>query len=119
MLIKITCFFEPQEVEINIEPTDKVERMKELAAEKVDFPVEDILLIWSHKYMEDGKTAKYYKLQEGSKVHLVLRQFENSFIYKEAPTKAPTKKYTKGRAKGPRSEYNLRSKASKRVTSQK
>uniref|UniRef100_A0A8C5Y756 Ubiquitin-like domain-containing protein n=1 Tax=Microcebus murinus TaxID=30608 RepID=A0A8C5Y756_MICMU len=59
MLIKVKTLT-GKEIEIDIEPTDKVERIKERR------------LIYSGKRMNDEKTAADYKILGGSVLHLVL-----------------------------------------------
>ncbi|KAJ8975422.1 hypothetical protein NQ317_018931 [Molorchus minor] len=56
MLIKVKTLT-GKEIEIDIEPTDKVERIKERVEEK---------------RRNDEKTAQDYKVQGGSVLHLVL-----------------------------------------------
>ncbi|XP_059094560.1 NEDD8-like [Tigriopus californicus] len=61
-----------KEIEIDIEPTDKVERYKERVEEKEGIPPPQQRLIFSGKQMNDEKTAADYKVQGGSVLHLVL-----------------------------------------------
>ncbi|XP_054011034.1 NEDD8 [Hylaeus anthracinus] len=60
------------QIEIDIEPTDKVERIKERVEEKEGIPPPQQRLIFSGKQMNDEKTAHDYKVQGGSVLHLVL-----------------------------------------------
>ncbi|XP_064398251.1 NEDD8 isoform X1 [Halichondria panicea] len=88
MLIKVKTLT-GKEIDIDIEPTDKVERIKERVEEKEGIPPPQqrsvyyyhILLcdcfslyrlIFSGKQMNDEKTAADYKIQGGSVLHLVL-----------------------------------------------
>uniref|UniRef100_A0A8C9H8N3 Ubiquitin-like protein NEDD8 n=1 Tax=Piliocolobus tephrosceles TaxID=591936 RepID=A0A8C9H8N3_9PRIM len=61
-----------KEIEIDIEPTDKVERIKERVEEKEGIPPQQQRLIYSGKQMNDEKTAADYKILGGSVLHLVL-----------------------------------------------
>lgn len=61
-----------KEIEIDIEPTDKVERIKERVEEKEGIPPPQQRLIFSGKQMNDEKTAADYKVTGGSVLHLVL-----------------------------------------------
>lgn len=83
-----------KEIEIDIEPTDKVDRIKERVEEKEGIPPQQQRLIFSGKqmyvavltltwifsrikfllfcYRNDDKTASDYKVQGGSVLHLVL-----------------------------------------------
>uniref|UniRef100_A0A3B3IPE6 Ubiquitin-like protein NEDD8 n=1 Tax=Oryzias latipes TaxID=8090 RepID=A0A3B3IPE6_ORYLA len=70
MYIKLTLT--GKEIEIDIEPTDKVERIKERVEEKEGIPPQQQRLIYSGKQMNDEKTAADYKIQGGSVLHLVL-----------------------------------------------
>merc|ERR1711974_284864 len=71
MLIKLKTLT-GKEIEIDIEPTDKVERIKERVEEKEGIPPPQQRLIFSGKQMNDEKTAADYKVQGGSVLHLVL-----------------------------------------------
>uniref|UniRef100_A0A674NFJ6 Ubiquitin-like protein NEDD8 n=1 Tax=Takifugu rubripes TaxID=31033 RepID=A0A674NFJ6_TAKRU len=72
MLGKNTSTLTGKEIEIDIEPTDKVERIKERVEEKEGIPPQQQRLIYSGKQMNDEKTAADYKIQGGSVLHLVL-----------------------------------------------
>jgi len=71
MLIKVKTLT-GKEIEIDIEPTDKVERIKERVEEKEGIPPPQQRLIFSGKQMNDEKIAADYKVQGGSVLHLVL-----------------------------------------------
>jgi len=71
MLIKVKTLT-GKEIEIDIEPTDKVERIKERVEEKEGIPPPQQRLIFSGKQMNDEKIASDYKVQGGSVLHLVL-----------------------------------------------
>ena len=71
MLIKVKTLT-GKEIEIDIEPTDKVERIKERVEEKEGIPPPQQRLIFSGKQMNDERTAADYKVQGGSVLHLVL-----------------------------------------------
>ncbi|KAL4657200.1 NEDD8-like [Arapaima gigas] len=68
MLIKVKTLT-GKEIEIDIEPTDKVERIKERVEEKEGIPPQQQRLIYSGKQMNDEKTAADYKIQGGSDNH--------------------------------------------------
>uniref|UniRef100_A0AAY4B205 Ubiquitin-like protein NEDD8 n=1 Tax=Denticeps clupeoides TaxID=299321 RepID=A0AAY4B205_9TELE len=78
MLIKVKTLT-GKEIEIDIEPTDKVKKtqnsfqsIKERVEEKEGIPPQQQRLIYSGKQMNDEKTAADYKIQGGSVLHLVL-----------------------------------------------
>merc|ERR1711941_126901 len=71
MLIKVKTLT-GKEIEIDIEPSDKVERIKERVEEKEGIPPPQQRLIFSGKQMSDEKTATDYKVVGGSVLHLVL-----------------------------------------------
>ena len=71
MLIKVKTLT-GKEIEIDIEPTDKVERIKERVEEKEGIPPPQQRLVFSGKSMNDDKTASDYKVTGGSVIHLVL-----------------------------------------------
>ncbi|KAL1427257.1 hypothetical protein MTO96_017549 [Rhipicephalus appendiculatus] len=61
MLIKVKTLT-GKEIEIDIEPTDRVERIKERVEEKEGIPPAQQRLIFSGKQMNDDKTAADYKV---------------------------------------------------------
>eukprot|EP01025_Chloroclados_australasicus_P047453 TRINITY_DN531_c0_g3_i1.p1 TRINITY_DN531_c0_g3~~TRINITY_DN531_c0_g3_i1.p1 ORF type:complete len:231 (-),score=38.60 TRINITY_DN531_c0_g3_i1:341-1033(-) len=61
-----------REIEIDIEPTDTVERIKERVEEKEGIPPVQQRLIFAGKQMNDDKMAKDYNIEGGSVLHLVL-----------------------------------------------
>ncbi|UYV71771.1 NEDD8 [Cordylochernes scorpioides] len=65
MLIKVKTLT-GKEIEIDIEPTDKVERIKERVEEKEGIPPAQQRLIFSGKQMNDDKTTADYKVTGGS-----------------------------------------------------
>lgn len=71
MLIKVKTLT-GKEIELDIEPTDKVDRIKEKVEEKEGIPPPQQRLIFAGKQMNDDKTAQDYKIQGGSVLHLVL-----------------------------------------------
>ncbi|CAI5439233.1 unnamed protein product [Caenorhabditis angaria] len=71
MLIKVKTLT-GKEIELDIEPNDRVERIKEKVEEKEGIPPPQQRLIFSGKQMNDDKTATDYKVVGGSVLHLVL-----------------------------------------------
>eukprot|EP00191_Tetraselmis_sp_GSL018_P021033 CAMPEP_0177580074 /NCGR_PEP_ID=MMETSP0419_2-20121207/1346_1 /TAXON_ID=582737 /ORGANISM="Tetraselmis sp., Strain GSL018" /LENGTH=78 /DNA_ID=CAMNT_0019068877 /DNA_START=105 /DNA_END=341 /DNA_ORIENTATION=+ len=71
MMIKVRTLT-GREIEIDIEPTDTVDRIKERVEEKEGIPPVQQRLIFSGKQMNDEKTAKDYNIEGGSVLHLVL-----------------------------------------------
>lgn len=71
MLIKVRTLT-GKEIELDIEPTDKVQTIKERVEEKEGIPPVQQRLIFSGKQMADDKTATDYSLEGGATLHLVL-----------------------------------------------
>ena len=71
MLIKVKTLT-GKEIELDIEPNDKVERIKEKVEEKEGIPPPQQRLIFGGKQMNDEKSAADYKIVGGSVLHLVL-----------------------------------------------
>ncbi|KAI6645729.1 polyprotein [Oopsacas minuta] len=71
MLIKVKTLT-GKEIELDIEPNDKVERIKEKVEEKEGIPPPQQRLIFGGKQMNDEKLASDYKIVGGSVLHLVL-----------------------------------------------
>ncbi|KAI8808844.1 ubiquitin [Cladochytrium replicatum] len=61
-----------KEIEIDIEPDDKVVRIKQRVEEKEGIPPEQQRLIFGGKQMNDDRTAQDYNIEGGSVLHLVL-----------------------------------------------
>ncbi|GMH07978.1 hypothetical protein Nepgr_009818 [Nepenthes gracilis] len=61
-----------KEIEIDIEPTDTIDRIKERVEEKEGIPPVQQRLIYAGKQLADDKTAKDYNIEGGSVLHLVL-----------------------------------------------
>ncbi|KYR01308.1 neddylin [Tieghemostelium lacteum] len=71
MLIKVKTLT-GKEIEIDIEVTDKIQRIKERVEEKEGIPPSQQRLIFGGKQMVDEKTAQDYSIEGGSVLHLVL-----------------------------------------------
>jgi len=71
MLIKVKTLT-GKEIEIDIDPNDKIDRIKERVEEKEGIPPPQQRLIFSGRQMADDKTAKEYNIEAGSVLHLVL-----------------------------------------------
>ncbi|KAI1721836.1 ubiquitin family domain-containing protein [Ditylenchus destructor] len=71
MLIKVKTLT-GKEIELDIEPNDRVDRIKEKVEEKEGIPPSQQRLIFAGKQMNDDKTASEYKVIGGSVLHLVL-----------------------------------------------
>ena len=71
MLIKVKTL-NGKEIELDIEPNDKVKRIKECVEEREGIPLPQQRLIFGGKQMNDEQTAQDYKVTEGSVLHLVL-----------------------------------------------
>jgi len=71
MLVKVKTLT-GKEIEIDIDPNDKIERIKERVEEKEGIPPPQQRLIFGGKQMADDKTAKDYNIDAGSVLHLVL-----------------------------------------------
>eukprot|EP00274_Cyanoptyche_gloeocystis_P004042 CAMPEP_0196652520 /NCGR_PEP_ID=MMETSP1086-20130531/1845_1 /TAXON_ID=77921 /ORGANISM="Cyanoptyche gloeocystis , Strain SAG4.97" /LENGTH=153 /DNA_ID=CAMNT_0041983117 /DNA_START=57 /DNA_END=518 /DNA_ORIENTATION=- len=61
-----------KEIEIDVDPTDTIERIKERVEEKEGIPPVQQRLIFGGKQMADDKTVSDYKIEGGSVLHLVL-----------------------------------------------
>ncbi|AEO70336.1 5d3fcbc0-69c4-4d7b-84b7-53a760de1076 [Thermothielavioides terrestris] len=61
-----------KEIELNVEGSDQVSKIKELVEEKEGIPPAQQRLIYGGKQMVDDKTADDYSLEGGATLHLVL-----------------------------------------------
>ena len=71
MLIKVKNLA-GREIEIDIEPTDTIERIKERVEEKEGIPPPQQRLIFGGRALSDEKTAADYNITAGMTLHLVL-----------------------------------------------
>ncbi|KAJ1020325.1 hypothetical protein NDA18_005921 [Ustilago nuda] len=68
MLIKVKTLT-GKEIELDIEQTDKIQRIKERVEEKEGIPPAQQRLIFGGKQMHDEKTAKDFGVEGGSVLH--------------------------------------------------
>jgi len=61
-----------KEIEVDIEPSDSIARIKERVEEKEGIPPVQQRLIFAGKQMADEKAAREYGVEGGSVLHLVL-----------------------------------------------
>ncbi|KAK0746162.1 ubiquitin-related domain-containing protein [Schizothecium vesticola] len=61
-----------REIELDVEPSDRVSQIKEKVEEKEGIPPAQQRLIYGGKQMVDDKTAADYQLEGGCTLHLVL-----------------------------------------------
>lgn len=77
LLLALICYAQVKtltgkEVEIDIEPSDTIERIKERIEEREGIPPVQQRLIFAGKQMADDKTARDCNIEGGSVLHLVL-----------------------------------------------
>jgi len=60
-------------ININVEPFDIIETVKDEIQDKEEIPPDQQRLIFVGIELEDNKTLADYKIQEGSKIYLTLR----------------------------------------------
>ncbi|KAM3281291.1 hypothetical protein P3S67_028312 [Capsicum chacoense] len=68
-----------KEIEIDIEPTYTIDRIKERVEEKEGIPPVQQRIIYGGKQLADDKTAWDYNIKSGSTLHLVLALRGGSF----------------------------------------
>ncbi|RLN19646.1 ubiquitin-NEDD8-like protein RUB2 [Panicum miliaceum] len=61
-----------REIDVDVEPTDLVGRIKERVEEQEGIPPEQQRLIFGGKQLADGKTVRESNVTAGSVIHLVL-----------------------------------------------
>ncbi|KAF8165915.1 ubiquitin-related domain-containing protein [Crassisporium funariophilum] len=71
MLIKVKTLT-GKEIELDIDPEDKITRIKEKVEEQSGVPPPQQRLIFGGRQMNDDKTAKEYNIGAGAVLHLVL-----------------------------------------------
>ncbi|EMF12986.1 ubiquitin-domain-containing protein [Sphaerulina musiva SO2202] len=73
-----------KEIELDIEPDYKVQKIKERVEEKEGIPPVQQRLIFGGKQMNDDKTAEEYGLEGGATLHLVLALRGGCSVQKES-----------------------------------
>lgn len=59
-------------IDVEIEPSDPILRIKEVIEEKEGIPPEQQRLIFKGRTMADTNSLKYYQIESGNTIHLVL-----------------------------------------------
>ncbi|CAF1391766.1 unnamed protein product [Rotaria magnacalcarata] len=83
MMIKVKTLT-GKEIEVDIDGTDKIERIKERVEEKEGIPPPQQRLIFGGKQMMDDKTVSEYNVNAGSVLHLVLALRERDILSHKA-----------------------------------
>ena len=60
---------------LTVEPSDKIEAIKNMVLDREGILVDQQRLIWGGKQLEDGRTLQHYNIQNLANIHLVLRLF--------------------------------------------
>lgn len=71
MLVKVKTLT-GKEIELDIEPNDNIQRVKERVEEKEGIPPQQQRLIFGGKQLADDRSARDYHIEGGSVLHLVL-----------------------------------------------
>ncbi|KAF8348719.1 ubiquitin-related domain-containing protein [Amanita rubescens] len=71
MLIKVKTLT-GKEIELDIDPSDQITRIKEKVEEQSGVPPQQQRLIFRGRQMSDDKTANDFNVEAGAVLHLVL-----------------------------------------------
>ena len=70
-------------ITLEVEPTDRVEDVKQKVQDKEGIPTKMQTLKFAGKILEDGNTLQDYSIQKDSTIHLVLKRLDGSDKIKE------------------------------------
>lgn len=74
IFIKLNVDTGTQQITLEVEPTDRIEDVKQKIFDKNGIPAEQQILTFAGKELEDGNTMQDYSIQKDSTIVLVLRE---------------------------------------------
>lgn len=81
-------------ITLEVEPTDRVEEVRQKVFEAEGYAPEDQILTFAGKELEDGNTLLDYSIQKDSTIHLTLRSQTVTYLDENGQEKTLTESYT-------------------------
>ena len=85
LFVEITIATGHEKITLEVEPTDRIEDIKEMIFDKKGIPVAQQTLIFAGKQLEDGNTLQDYSIQKDSTIYLSAPE-SLTVTYEVAPT---------------------------------
>lgn len=81
---------EGKHITLEVEPTDRIEDVKQRLEEKEGIPADELTLYFAGEKLEDGNTLQDYSIQKDSTLHFVVNGQTVSVEYEQSPSYSVT-----------------------------
>jgi hypothetical protein len=77
-------------ITLEVEPTDRIEGIREKVYDAINLPIENQVLTYAGKELEDGQSLQDYSIAKDSTIHLVAKDYAGKTLRRIAPLSAIT-----------------------------